>query len=332
MQQKLLVGVVVIAVVLGGYCVFFRSPQASPATQPAQTMQKVTIAEYGEVFLYAPLYVAQEKGFFAAQGLDVNIVAAGGPDKTFAALLSGDAQFGVADPTFSAISGEKGQPGEVVASIVNGVPFWGLAKDAAVPTITDPVQLKHYVVTTSPAPSTAYTLQKKMFQDGGLQPNIKESASGTLLATMDAGQADIALEMEPTVSAAVKKGDRIVYALSTQYPDFALTGLTVLPGYAEKHPETVQKAVNALQEAMTYIRSNPSEAAAIMIKRFPSVERDVAESSIRNMVAAGIYPERVTVTKAGWEAATLLRKSVGDIKGDAPYATYVVTSFSAQAK
>ena len=58
-------------------------------------------------------------------------------DKTWAAVLSGSAEFGVADPTFVAISAERGQNGVVVASLVNGVPCWGITVRDDIPTLRD---------------------------------------------------------------------------------------------------------------------------------------------------------------------------------------------------
>src|SRR5277367_3353164 len=87
-------------------------------------LQKVTIAQYGHIFLYMPIYVAVDKGFFKEQGLDVNLVSTGGDEKTFTAVSTGNAQFGVSDPTFAAIARERGQGGKIVAGIVMGTPFW----------------------------------------------------------------------------------------------------------------------------------------------------------------------------------------------------------------
>src|SRR5688572_15824290 len=80
--------------IVGGF--IFYQDKYSPA-QPPGNLEKVTVAQFGDFFLYLPLYVAKDKGFFAQQGLDVGIVNTGGDDKTFAAVMSGDAQFGVAD-------------------------------------------------------------------------------------------------------------------------------------------------------------------------------------------------------------------------------------------
>lgn len=295
-------------------------------------LEEVTIAQAFEVFLYAPLYVAQEKGFFSDEGLAVNITTAGGDEKAFAALLSGDAQFSVGDPTFVAVSGEKGQPGKVVAAVLRGVPFWGVAKKESVVTIETPSGLNGYSVATFPSPSTAYVLQKKMFQAASIKSNIKETAFGSLLVALDTGAVDIALELEPNVSTAIKNGNHIVYSLNDYYPEFAITGMTALPSYVENNPETTQKVVNALQKAMTYIRQNPDEVADFLVKKFPDVPKDIAENAVQNMIKAGVFPSDTVITKAGWEAAIQARLDVGDLKSVASYENYVITNFSERAK
>jgi len=299
--------------------------------KPKPVVTKIRIAEYGEVFLYAPLYVADEMGYFNEENLEVEIIPTGGDEKTFAALLSQDAQFGVADPTFTAISDEKGKPGVVVASILSGVPFWGITNDQSIIAIESPTDLTRHTVATFPAPSTAYTLQKNMFQKGKLEPNIKESAYGTLLAVLASGDADIALELEPNVSQAVNNGHKIVYSLSDYYPEFAITGLTCLPEFVSENPETVQKVVNALQKSMNFIRLHPDETASILTKRFPEVDQKIAKQAIANMISANVFPENTLVSPASWEAAINLRKEVGDILGDADYQKYVITEFSENA-
>jgi NitT/TauT family transport system substrate-binding protein len=90
------------------------------------SLKEITIAQAGDFFLYAPFYVAVDAKIFEKKGYDVKIISTGGDEKTWAAVLSNSAQFGIADPSFIAISNQNGQPGKVIASIVNGVPFWGI--------------------------------------------------------------------------------------------------------------------------------------------------------------------------------------------------------------
>lgn len=327
MKKVLFSIAIVLIIVIAGY-VFGKTKWS--AKHP-QTLQKVTLAQAFETFLYVPIYVADAKGFYREEGLDVSIVTAGGDDKAFAALISDDAQFSVGDPTFAAVSGEKGRPGEVVGLVLNGAPFWGVAK-ADISTVGNPAELDSHKVATFPAPSTAYTLQKKMFESGGLTPNIREAAFGTLLPVLERGDVDIALELEPNVSTAVRAGNHVVYSLSQYYPDFALTGIVALPEYTDKNPETIQKLVNAIQKADTFIRHNPEEAGRILSQKFSGVSEGVAIEALKNIIEANVIPADMMVSENGWNIATQLRKDAGDLKGDAPFATYVTNEFAQKAR
>ena len=88
-------------------------------------------------------------GFFRARQLDVSLVSTGGDEKTWAAVIGGSASFGVADPgPFVAIAEARGQQGRVVASIVDGVPFWGITYKADVTPFASAKDLKSYAVAT----------------------------------------------------------------------------------------------------------------------------------------------------------------------------------------
>ncbi len=54
----------------------------------------VVLNEVAHSIFYAPMYVAIEEGYFAEEGLDVELVTGYGADKTMAALLSGEADIG----------------------------------------------------------------------------------------------------------------------------------------------------------------------------------------------------------------------------------------------
>jgi NitT/TauT family transport system substrate-binding protein len=296
---------------IGGF-LFYKNQYQQNSTNNKLT--KIKVAQFADVFLYMPLYIAKDKGFFEKQGLDVDIVSTGGDDKTYAAVISGDAQFGIADPTFVAIARSKGQGGQVIASIVNGVPFWGVTKKKEIPEIKDPKMLKDYSVATFPAPSTAYVLQEEMFEDGGLKPNIKQAAFGTLLTQLETGQADIALELEPNVSTAVNQGARIVYSMPERYGDFAITGVSVSEEMIQKNPEEVQRFVNAIEMALVFARENPTEAIEIASKRFPSLDKEVVAQALKRMIDTNTLPKTTVISQEAWDKAIDLRIDSGDLK------------------
>lgn len=55
---------------------------------------EVTLNEVAHSIFYAPLYVAIENGYFAKEGINLNLVCGFGADKTMTAVLSGEADIG----------------------------------------------------------------------------------------------------------------------------------------------------------------------------------------------------------------------------------------------
>jgi len=297
--------------------------------QQQQSQTKITIAQFGHVFLYLPLYVAQDKGFFKEEGLDVQLVSTGGDEKTFAAVASGSAQFGVADPTFTAIAREKGQGGKVIASIVNGVPFWGVAFRKDVKPVRKTEDFAGLRIATYSAPSTNYTVMKKILQNEGrpVKAKIVEGAFGSLIAMIKAGNADIAMELEPVTSIAVAEGAQVVYSMARSFGDFAFTGLTATDSYIKEHPDNVKAVVKALNKSVQFIHNDFEGALTIAKKEFPEVNETILRSALKRIIDEGSVPKSVLLSKSSWDKAIDLRKEVGDIKGAGSYEENVDMSF-----
>lgn len=60
----------------------------------AETITKVTLNEVAHSIFYAPMYVAIEEGYFAEEGIDIDLITGFGADKTMTAVLSGEAEIG----------------------------------------------------------------------------------------------------------------------------------------------------------------------------------------------------------------------------------------------
>ena len=326
--QRLFLALILIALLGFGLRVVLKSRRTTPS---AQGSKHVVIAQVGDFFLYAPLYIALDAGFFKERGLDVSIVTTGGDDKTWAAVISDSAQFGISDPTFTVVSGQRGQPGRVIGSIVNGVPFWGVTWKLNLKPVSSGTDLRHLRVATFPAPSTAFVLQEKMFRDAGIAPSISQGAFGSLLTMLRAGQADVALELEPNVSQAVADGAKVLYSMRDIYGDFAITGLTATPEYINNNPSVVNATACAFQNALDLIHSNEARSLDLLEKRFPSIHRDVASAALRRVIGDGIIPSTLIISETAWRKAVDLRVSVGDLPAPGPFSTFVDNRFAEQA-
>jgi NitT/TauT family transport system substrate-binding protein len=296
--------------------------EAAPALTP------VTIAQFGHVFLYMPLYVAMDKGIFKKHGLDVKLISTGGDEKTFTAVATGNAQFGVSDPTFTAIAREHGQGGKVVAAVVRGVPFWVVTMDPKIDTISKPNQFNGYRCAAFTAPSTSYAVMKKILSDGhAAKAKIVQGAFGTLPALLKSKQADVAIEIEPTVSIVVGEGGKVVYSPKETLGDFAFTGLEVSDTYAKEHPEQIKACVASLKEAMDYIHTDFDGAVAVAQKEFPEVKPAVVKDALARLRDSKTIPADPHLPKQAWDAAIALRHELGDLKGAGTYEENVDMSY-----
>jgi NitT/TauT family transport system substrate-binding protein len=298
----------------------------------------VTVAQWGQekYLIYLPLYIAQEKGFFNEEGLDISIKYSGNDDQVFATVLKGEAQFGIGDPVFTAISREKGAKGKVIASIVDGVAIWGVTNKANIQLIEKPSDLAGLKVGTFPDPSTNYALMKKTIIKGGdtlKNTKIVQAPIGSQLALLElkTNGADIAMDLEPGTSIAVSKGYKVVYSSPKFYGRFAFTGVTTTEEYINLNKEIIQKFVNAIEKSLQYCHNDETGTIEIAAKLFPSLDKSVVSNAVNRMVNDGTIPLHAEMSDEAWQKALQVRVDIGDLKELKPTNDAVDNSFSASA-
>jgi NitT/TauT family transport system substrate-binding protein len=258
-----------------------------------------------------------EEGLFARRGLDITLTFAGNDDQIFAAVISGAAMFGVGDPVFAAISREKGGPGRIVALMVTKLGLSGYTKNPAVPEVLEPKDAQGLRIGSLPAPSTMFTLLTEFVRNN--QPytektTIVQAAIGAQLAALEAGQVDISMDLEPTVSVAESKGYRVKFLLDRFTEAQAITGISTLDTTIKDHPEIVQSIVSGLQEALELLHSKRDIALRTAKKLFPNLSDAVVTRAVERMLTLGVYPRSTEVEEALWQRTLKTRLDSGDLK------------------
>lgn len=304
------------------------------ATQDSNC-KKITVAQWGQekYLIYLPFYLAIEKGLFKNEGLDIQIKYSGNDDQVFATVLKGEAQFGIGDPIFTAVSRERGAKGKVVASIVDGVSVWGVTRKDIKPIdkVEDLIGLK---IGTFPAPSTVYTLIKNTIDDNKAKlsgTDVVQAPIGSGIALIENRSADIAMELEPGASLAESKGYRIVYSMAKFYGSFAFTGVTTTESYISSDKETVQKFVNAIEKSLQYIRANQDSTIIVAQFLFSTMDKTVISNAVKRMTDDNTIPRHASISKEGWQQAMDIRAQIGDLRTARPTESAVDNSFALNA-
>lgn len=337
-NKKLWILGLVVLIAIGGTVAVTRLKQSGghvPELDASRT--PVQVAQWGQerYLIYLPLYVAMEERYFDDEGLAVNIKFSGNDDQTFAAVVSGDAQFGVGDPAFAAISQERGFPARVIATVVGGVAIWGVTNVPSISTLKSPADLSGLRIGTFPAPSTNYTLMQQLIRKmpSGLKPpKVVEAPIGAQIALLESRAADIAMVLEPAASVAESEGYRVVYSSPRFHGSFAFTGVTTTADFIRDHPDTAARFVRGLERAVVACHKDHEVAVRVARSLFPNLSETIVRKAVSRMLDEKTFPTTVVISEEAWQNALGVRLAVGDLKSPQQTSTTVDNSFALRAQ
>ena len=306
---------------------------AHAADAPALRKVKMTIPVVAHSM--TPVYLAQSKGFFKEEGLEVDITSTGGGGPDIRALIAGDVEFSFTTGDNVILAQQEGKKLLMVASGLNKLFInWAINKDTAnAKGITEstplPERLKALkgltVGFTNPGALTAH-LAGFVTRKAGYTPQqdvnmIAIGAGPTWLAALENRKVDAALTAPPVPETAVTRGFAIPFLSYTEYdklgiPEFLMENLIARPETVAKDAELVRKMVRALVKANKWALQSTPEQVAEALKPFlgqtdPALLLAGAKAVLPALSPDGRTSERsVSSTQDMLEQAGLLKKRV----------------------
>jgi NitT/TauT family transport system substrate-binding protein len=302
-------------VLVAGALFWFRNPRHATERPTART--PIVINEAVRTVLYLPVYHALERGYFSDENLDAQIVTGGTATNSFAAMMSGEAQFSIADPMYVPIALQQGGQAKVIGQVVGRIAVWGIASSKTTGGWTTE-NVKGKRVSTQQKPMTAYVYAIQAIKDLGLDPEkdvtLIEGRPGSEIAPLASGDADFVFTLEPGASTAVSQGGRIVVSFPERLGDRVFTGMMVTQSYLASHPEAVRGAATAIQRALDDLAADATTSAATATKYFPQVQADVVQAAVAHLIRDGVIPRKIEIPEESWNAAIAARLESGDLK------------------
>jgi len=299
----------------------------------AQAPRKVKMTIPVIALSMTPVYLAQAKGFFADEGLDVEVTptSGGGPD--IRALIAGDVDFSFTTGDQVILAHQEGKPLVMVMSGLNKVFInWAMHKESAKAkgiTETSPLQeklkaLKGLTVgVTNPAALTAH-LAHFLVRKAGYVPQqdvqiIAVGAGPTWLAALENRKVDLALTAPPVPETAISRGFAIMFINNAKGEDpsvseFLMENLVARPETPKKDPDLVRRMVRALVKANKWaLGSTPEQVADALKSTFAKTDPAIHLAGVRAVLPTlspdGRTTERsVQATQDILEVAGLLKK------------------------
>ncbi len=322
-----------VASVVAGLAALLAMAAAPPAY--AQAAEKLTIRFTwklkGE---YAPLFVALDKGYYKAEGLDVELAEGSGAQTVLKLLAAGTEKFGYGPAVSAATAISQGLPVKVIALYQTEAPM-GVISFPDVPLKTP-----------------------KDIEGKRLAISVGETFSDMLAPFCRVNGVDMSkvqqIQMETSVRSAqflTRKIDLMSAYLSNELPqlskranvkfnvlrvsDFGLrlVGASLFVGnaFAEQNPQTVQKLLRATAKGYQDAMADPKGAARSMAKYMKVPEQaDVLEAQVEATVVSTNAPKGKPIgwqEAADWEATLKLLKETGGIAELKPLDAYYTNAF-----
>ena len=251
---------------------------ALAAGAQAPEKKKITIAVGGKnLFYYLPLSVAERKGYFKDEGLEVEIPDFAGGAKALQALVGGSADMvsGAYEHTINMAA--KKQP---IKAVVLQAKFSSivllLPKDKAAK-YKGPADLKGLKVGVTAPGSSTNMFVNNILAKGGLKPTdisvVGVGAGSGAVAAMEKGEIDALSNLDPVITQLESTGKFVPVADSRTEKgmqeiyggDYHASVIYITDEYIRKYPNTVQAVVNAMVRANRWVaKATPQEIVDLM--------------------------------------------------------------------
>lgn len=231
----------------------------------------------------APMHLADRKGYYEEQDLEVDFSVAEGGAAIVPAVIEGSTDIGASNITSLVIARSKGLPIKII-SVVGAV---GEEPE----TDTSAVMVPEGAPIREPRDLEGKTISVNTLNNiGPLSVNAALEAEDVdfrsveytevpfpeAIPTLEDGQVDAAWVVEPFVTAGRRSGARTILRPFTQTaPGLPINALFVTESFLERNRDVVRRLVRAVDKGLEYSQSHPGEMREV-ITSFTEIPEDIA--------------------------------------------------------
>ena len=237
---------------------------AAPDT-PTSALRKIDLAFCSQVLCIVPYEAARQRGFFAAEGLDVNIVYMRGGAQAMNALLSNSIDWIATPMDLVAQAAAQGKNVRMLVSTAR-LPFFALVSSPKAPDIKDVQHLAGKKIGVAAVGTTDQLLARYLLTKAGVDPDSVEWAvlGPNLYDVLLRGQVEAGMVQEPSLTLLQKAGGKplvnFMNLKDTQQwlgSAYQFMGLNTRTDVLETQADVGGKLVRALVKANQWVLGSP---------------------------------------------------------------------------
>ena len=266
--------------------------------------ETLILAEPFRALFYAPYYLAEARGAFTRQGLNLRMETAGTPNLAAQAVLQGRADLAWSGPmrVMQQRAADANSPLKAFCAVVMRDPFMIVGRSAREGLhLAELGTFRLGLVTEVPTP--VWCLAHAVAEAGGQK--VKDRAGGTMaenVASLLAGKLDAIQVFEPYASEVEAAGGAVWHSQSSNGP-LAYSSLYSTAATLNTRREALRAMVRALAETLRWLETTaPEEVATLLEARFPDLPLEIRTRAVARYQAAGLWTDGPHMPRAAFDA------------------------------
>ncbi|MDE3839985.1 hypothetical protein C0966_11500 [Bacillus methanolicus] len=299
----------------------------------------VKIAEVTHSIFYAPQYVALEKGFFADEGLNVDLTTTAGGDKTMTALLSGGADIALVGAETSIYVYAQGSNDPVInfAQLTQTDGTFLVSRKKIENFSWD--QLKGSTFLGQRKGGMPQMVGEFVLKKHGINPKtdlnlIQNVDFANIAPAFASGTGEFVQLFEPTASIFEKEGKGyIVASFGTESGHVPYTTFMAKQSYMKKNKEAIEKFTRAIYKAQAWVESHSAKEIAEVIKpHFEDTDLSIIETVVDRYKSQGSYATDPILDEEEWNNLQNIMEEAGELPKRIEHKTLVNTDIANKVK
>ncbi len=303
------------------------------AAFPQAEKERVTIGIITLTLNNLPIFVAQDKGFFAEEGLFVEAVVLNASTRAIPALVGGSIHLSASAAMTTIRAIEKGAALKIVGGLVNG-PTYDLM---SLPKYKSMKDLRGATIGVTGLITSDTIAMKEMLKANGLEyPRdygmLAMGGGADRWIALQTGNIAATILNPPYTFAAEEARFNNLGSVVKYLPDFTQTVLNVRAAWAGEKRATLVRFMKAALRADRWIYNHKEDTVRIIAKKLKFSEK-YSEGSWRYFTENNIIPREGEVNLKGMDKVMQLLVEDGTLKPPLPrYDRYIDESFLQEAK
>ena len=301
-------------------------------------MTKIKLNEVTRSVFYAPMYVAINQGFFAEEGIDLELTTGQGADNVMTAMLSGQADIGFMGPEATIYVYNQDQADYAVnfAQLTKRDGSFLVAREPDPDFEWDEVRGSTIIGGRRggmPLMTLEYVLKGKDIMPGEDVEVLTHIDFALMAGAFTGGEGDFVTLFEPVAAALEKEGaGYVVASVGEESGEIPYTVFSARKSYIENNKETIQRFTNAIYRGQLWVESHSSEEIAEAIKPFfPDAEIEILTAVAERYQEVDAWAKTPVFTEESFVRLQDVIDMAGELDKRAPYEDLVTNYFAERA-